>query len=106
MSDDETESEEGHQKDAEEDPDDYLDRLWSRDNIWSVAIGFGITNWILHASAIVWPGIPLGNHVDWFVVWTLLTPAMVLGGMYWPDLEQRYAKYLPWMDSNLETGGN
>ena len=97
---------EGHDADAGEDGDDYLDRLFSREKVWSVVIGFGMTNVLLHAVAIVWPGIPVGTHDDWLLGWLLLTPALVLGGLKWPDFERRYASVLPWMDDDLGRGEN
>lgn len=88
----------GHDEDAQEDPDDYIDRLFSRKGVWSVVVGFGITNILLHGLAVAWPGIPVGTHDDWFVIWSLTTPLLVIGGMKWPDFERRYAHLLPYMD--------
>lgn len=92
------EQEEGHEAEEEEEPEEYLDKLFSREKIWSVVIGFAITNWLLHFAAIVWPTIPVSNHDDWLVVWAILTPLAVAGGMWWPKIERKYSGYFPWMD--------
>lgn len=89
---------EGHDKDQEEDGSDYLDRLFSRDMIWSVVIGGAIwgalSNLIVYA--VTWNPAALKAAIGMAAA----VPVLVIGGMYWPDFEQKYAHVLPWMDSS------
>lgn len=88
-------TDEGHDRDAREDPDDYLDRQFSRDGVISVFIGLSAGKVVEKVIAIVAPD-PWAKLVAWGVVF----PAALALAWYWPQFERRFADYLPWMDDD------
>jgi len=86
------ESEEGHEKDAEEDPGDYLDRQFSRYGIISVFIGLSAGKIVEKIVAIAAPTAPAK-----LAGWSIAFPLAISVAWYWPLFERRYAEYLPWM---------
>lgn len=99
-----SESEDGHEKDRQEDPGEFLDATFSRGGIWNVVIGFSFTTGIAHLVlflALNVVKVPLKLNLALAVIWLgVLFPVAVVGGMFWPDIEQKYADRLPWMDSD------
>ena len=84
---------EGHDRDVEEDPDDYLDRQFSRDGVISVFIGLSAGKIVESVVTIFAPTAP-AKLVDWSIVF----PIAIGLAWYWPFFERRYATLLPWMD--------
>lgn len=91
---DDNSDDEGHEKDADENLDDYVDRQFSRDGIISVFIGLSAGKIVESVVAITAPTAPAK-----LVAWTLVFPSAIAFAWYWPYFERRFAEYLPWMDA-------
>lgn len=87
--------EQGHDQDANEDPEEYLDRQFSRDGVISVFIGLSAGKIVEKLVAIV-AGDPVAKLIGWAVV----LPLALAVAWYWPVFERRFAGVLPWMDAD------
>lgn len=94
-----SESEEGHEKDQQEDAEEFLDATFSRSGVWNVVIGFALTNIILHAAGFIFID-HASVRIGWLLIWIAIFLGSLAGGAAWPRIEEQYAPYLPWMDSD------
>lgn len=94
----------GHDDDVQEDGGEYLDRLFSREYVWSVVIGGAIWGAMSNVIVFAVTGQFVALKVSLGMV--LATPALVAGGMFWPTFEQRFASVLPWMDADALSGAS